>query len=355
MIEGYELKVAAKEFQLAAKSGLGNGVAVPGGVVVRQNGVIAKGKHRAGAPAFEDAPTGGTGQRGEQGLFEWAGQGHQALSLKDKWRVPMVCGMDRVNLGVRAIRDLMFDYWQYLILKRIAPPPADEFGPRAAESKLWQLLGQGFFSAIQGKVVVDFGCGGGADSIEMIRIGARRVIGVDIREEVLRVGRENAERAGISDKCVFTTLCEEAADMVVSVDAFEHFDDPGLILRLMAELIGPDGEVCVSFGPTWYHPLGGHLFSVFPWAHLLFSETALLRWRSDFKNDGAKKFGEVAGGLNQMTIARFEALVAASPLEAVELKAVPIRRLEPVHSRWTREFTTAVVRCRLRHKTTKQR
>jgi SAM-dependent methyltransferase len=262
---------------------------------------------------------------------------------------------NRVTLGVKAILELMLDNWQYLILKRIAPPPADEFGPRAAESKLKQLLGEDFFSAIQDKVVVDFGCGGGADSIEMARIGARRVIGVDIREEVLRVGRENAERAGISGKCVFTTRCEEAADIVVSVDAFEHFEDPGLILRLMAELIGPEGEVYVSFGPTWYHPLGGHLFSVFPWAHLLFSEKALLRWRSDFKNDGAKKFGEVAGGLNQMTISRFEALVAASPLEAIDLTPVPIRRLQPVHFGWTREFTTAVVRCRLRHKSTKQR
>jgi hypothetical protein len=57
--------------------------------------------------------------------------------------------------------------------------------------------------------------------------------------------------------------------------------------------------------------LGGHLFSVFPWAHLIFSEQALIRWRSDFKSDGATRFSEVAGGLNQMTIRRFERLIAA--------------------------------------------
>lgn len=75
---------------------------------------------------------------------------------------------------------------------------------------------------------------------------------------------------------------------------------------MMSALLEPKGEVIASFGPTWYHPLGGHLFSVFPWAHLLFSEKALLRWRSDFKTDGATHFGEVAGGLNQMTVDRFE-------------------------------------------------
>ncbi len=51
----------------------------------------------------------------------------------------------------------------------------------------------------------------------------------------------------------------------------------------MNTLLQPAGEVLVSFGPTWYHPLGGHLFSVFPWAHLIFSEKALIRWRSTFK------------------------------------------------------------------------
>ena len=67
------------------------------------------------------------------------------------------------------------------------------------------------------------------------------------------------------------------------------------------------GCIFVSFGPTWYHPLGGHLFSVFPWVHILLTEDALIRWRAQFKTDGARKFGEVEDGLNQMTIRRFEA------------------------------------------------
>jgi hypothetical protein len=103
----------------------------------------------------------------------------------------------------------------------------------------------------------------------------------------------------------------------------------------------------VSFGPTWLHPLGGHLFSVFPWAHLIFSEKALIRWRSTFKTDGATRFSEVAGGLNQMTIAKFEDLVANSPLQFAGFELVPIKKLRPFHNRLTREFTTAIVRCRL--------
>jgi len=116
---------------------------------------------------------------------------------------------------------------------------------------------------------------------------------------------------------------------------------------VMYNLLKPGGCVLASFGPTWYHPLGGHLFSVFPWAHLLFSEPALIRWRANVRPDGATRFSEVEGGLNQMTIARFERLVSTSQFKIQEIETVPIRKLRPIHCRVTREFTTAVVRAKL--------
>jgi SAM-dependent methyltransferase len=243
----------------------------------------------------------------------------------------------------------MFTGIQYRILKRISPGSPDCCGGSYYEgkSKLAVLLGEEFFARIAGKVVVDFGCGEGADAVEMAARGAQRVIGIDIRADLLQTAKQKALRAGMQNTCVFVSAAKEPADFVVSVDAFEHFADPGAILRAMHKLLRPTGEVFVSFGPTWYHPLGGHLFSVFPWAHLIFSEKALIRWRSTFKTDGATRFGEVAGGLNQMTIARFEELIAGSPLRFASLELVPIRKLRHLHNRFTREFTTAVVRCRL--------
>src|SRR5262249_6321332 len=70
---------------------------------------------------------------------------------------------------------------------------------------------------------------------------------------------------------------------------------PAAILLTMFDLLKPGGVLVASFGPTWYHPLGGHLVSVFPWAHLIFSENALMRWRSSIRSDGAKRFHEVEG------------------------------------------------------------
>ena len=105
-----------------------------------------------------------------------------------------------------------------------------------------------------------------------------------------------------------------------------------------------------SFGPTWFHPLGAHLFSVLPLAQILFTEASLTRWRADFKTDGAMKLSEVAGGLNQMTVARFIQLVEKSPLKIDRLETAPIRKLKTIANPWTREFTTAIVRCTLVHR-----
>jgi hypothetical protein len=112
-------------------------------------------------------------------------------------------------------------------------------------------------------------------------------------------------------------------------------------------LLKDDGRVIAMFGPTWFHPFGGHLFSVFPWSHLIFSEKALIRWRSDFKSDGATRFHEVDGGLNEMSIKRFERIVGGSEFEFESFEAVPIRNLRRFHNRLTREFLTSIVRCRL--------
>jgi SAM-dependent methyltransferase len=238
---------------------------------------------------------------------------------------------------------------QYRLLKSIAPAEprgSSEESAYAGKSKLQVLLGDRLMQQIAGRVVIDFGCGEGNESVEMARAGAR-VIGVDIRESALETARAQADRAGVADRCRFCFDPDERADVVVSIDSFEHFADPLGVLRRMYELLRPGGKVLASFGPTWLHPYGGHLFSMFPWAHLLFSERALIRWRSDIRSDGATHFAEVEGGLNQMTIARFERLVRETDFRVVAIEAIPIRKLRHLHGRLTREFTTACVRCEL--------
>ena len=213
------------------------------------------------------------------------------------------------------------------------------------KSKLEVLLGSDVWEEVRNCDVIDFGCGDGAEAVELALRGARRVVGIDVRRNALQAARARARDADVDDKCVFVTEWHEPVDYIVSLDAFEHFADPGAILRTMHRLLKPTGAVLTSFGPIWRHPLGGHMYSVFPYAHLLIAENALVRWRSQYKTDGATSIE--SSGLNRMTIGRFERYVAGSPLRIEHLQAVPIRRLRSIANRFTREFTTATVRCRL--------
>lgn len=241
----------------------------------------------------------------------------------------------------------------YRVLRMLRPPKPGgpvstvDFGLPYSVT-LQNLLGPAWEEELRGRTVIDFGCGQGRGSVEMARHGAGRVIGVDIRRDRLAMAERLARDAGVQDRCEFVPGTNVTADLAVSIDAFEHFDDPGAILRLVRGMLRPGGRFVVSFGPTWYHPYGGHFFSIFPWSHLMFSERAQIRWRAEFKNDGATRFTEVEGGLNLMTIARFERLVAECGLTIERLHLVPIRKFRWFHNRWTREFTTALVECLLR-------
>lgn len=239
----------------------------------------------------------------------------------------------------------------YRILRYIAPGDR----PRASSIDVYESpahkmtthFGAGFFERIRGRTVVDFGSGRGMEAIEIAKRGAREVIGVELQQRFRDEATKQAVEHGVGDTCKFVPKPVGRADVVFSLDSFEHFADPGGNLRLMSEMVNDDGEVWISFGLPWYHPHGGHLFSVFPWAHLIFTEEALVRWRSDFKDDGATRFCEVAGGLNQMTIARFQQLVAESPLEFREFRMTPISPLRFIHCHATREFTTSLIFARL--------
>jgi 2-polyprenyl-3-methyl-5-hydroxy-6-metoxy-1,4-benzoquinol methylase len=235
---------------------------------------------------------------------------------------------------------------QVRILKTLVhPTPLPEATVYDGRSKLETLLGKDLLPSIKDKIVIDFGCGYGFQTIELAQAGARRVIGLEINPDCLTAAAENARRAGVADKCQFSEFADEKADAVVSLDCFEHYEDPSAILACIRDLLKPGGALLVSWGPPWYHPRGMHLNELPPWTHVFFAEEAVLRWRQLMRGGTATTYSEV--GLNQMTVSRFEKLVRLSGLKIESLKVVPIRPLRLIHNRWTREFTTSIVQSKL--------
>ena len=253
-----------------------------------------------------------------------------------------------IEVGMR-YRGIIGGEVGFRLLQRLLPiSPRNEITTAYdGRSKTEVLFGPEVWRELEGKAVVDFGCEGGIEALDMAQHGVGRVIGIDINREALASANKKAAELGLAERCTFATETDEKVDVVVSFDAFEHFRDPLAMLRVMRRFLKDDGYVLACFGPTWYHPLGGHGFSIFPWAHMVFTEEVLMRWYRTQSGDDARRFGDVRGGLNQLTIRGFEQIVAQSEFELASFETLPIRKLRVFANRLTREFTTSVVRCRL--------
>jgi len=62
------------------------------------------------------------------------------------------------------------------------------------------------FNDIEGRVVYDFGCGNGRLALGAALLGARRIVGVDVDFNALRVAKRNAEKMGVDDKVEWISM-----------------------------------------------------------------------------------------------------------------------------------------------------
>jgi len=178
------------------------------------------------------------------------------------------------------------------------------------------------------------------------------VHGVDINDQWLSHGRDLAAGAGVDGVTFATTTGAEKYDIVLSLGAMEHFREPAKELARMCAFTGE--ELIVSFAEPWYSPYGTHLNGTtkLPWLNLWFSERTLLNVRNLYPDgsDGAKRFEDIRGGLNKMTVRRFEKLIGAAPGMRVEhltlhsVKRVPLVTRVPV----LRELMTGALTCILK-------
>ncbi|WP_334324425.1 50S ribosomal protein L11 methyltransferase [Gilliamella apicola] len=53
---------------------------------------------------------------------------------------------------------------------------------------------------LKNKLVIDYGCGSGILAIAALKLGAKRVIGIDIDPQAIQASNDNAQRNGVNDK-----------------------------------------------------------------------------------------------------------------------------------------------------------
>ncbi|MBC8138441.1 MAG: class I SAM-dependent methyltransferase [Fibrella sp.] len=148
--------------------------------------------------------------------------------------------------------------------------PADGFDElsttydqRLAGNPLFALESGTVLSAlpeINGKFVVDIGCGTGRFALQLSRMGAERVLGIDLSEEMLAVASRKAERGDLADFVTWRRgdllerlpLADNSADIVVCALTLSFLPEVRWVFRELSRVVSPGGSLVVSD----YHPHG---------------------------------------------------------------------------------------------------
>lgn len=201
---------------------------------------------------------------------------------------------------------------------------------------------------VEGKTVLDFGCGEGDLSMLAAEMGAQRVIGRDLWPDRIASARERSAKSPLAIKPEFSVpprsdaidLPDASVDVILCFDVLEHVMEYATIVREWDRVLRPGGKILIWWVP-WYHPYGPHIESLVPvpWAHVLFSERALLKtcariyampefqprlW--DLDEQGRKKPNKwesmrALPDVNKLTMGRFETLLRRTPLRVARRRS----------------------------------
>jgi len=152
-----------------------------------------------------------------------------------------------------------------------------------------------------GQRVLDIGCGWGGMAIYLHKVAGVDVLGVTLSQEQLKLARERAEKAGVSDHVKFELIdyrhVEGRFDRIVSVGMFEHVgaahyeefflkcrelltDDGVMLLHTIGKLGGaggPDPFTDKWIFPGYHLPSLSQMFGATEKVRLIASDVEILR------------------------------------------------------------------------------
>lgn len=100
---------------------------------------------------------------------------------------------------------------------------------------------------LEGKTVIDFGCGSGILAIAAIKLGAAKVVGIDIDPQAITASKDNAARNGVADQLELFLPQDQPENLVADVVVANILAAP---LRELSSIItahvAPGGALAMS-------------------------------------------------------------------------------------------------------------
>jgi ubiquinone/menaquinone biosynthesis C-methylase UbiE len=96
---------------------------------------------------------------------------------------------------------------------------------------------------VEGRSVIDIGCGPGHYGIALARAGAKKVLGLDFAPGMLKIAREHAEAAGVAQRCSFVRgdflayPIPERFDYAIVMGFMDYVSDPRQIIDRVLSIV----------------------------------------------------------------------------------------------------------------------
>jgi ubiquinone/menaquinone biosynthesis C-methylase UbiE len=110
---------------------------------------------------------------------------------------------------------------------------------------------------MQGRSLLDAGCGGGRYAIPAAKAGASQVLGIDFSPTMLDLARQKATAEGVGNVCRFELgdlltypVAEKSFDYAIAIGFFDYQKDPAAAIRALARVA--KRRVFVTLPKRWH-------------------------------------------------------------------------------------------------------
>lgn len=168
---------------------------------------------------------------------------------------------------------------------KFSPPSDDPVAYSRWEFTEGRNVWDRFFASrisLNGKSVLDLGCGPGGKTCYYASLGTSKILGIDLSADMIQKAEEAMAilvRPENRFLLEFATVNaedlpfpDEYFDVITCSDAMEHFPDPMKVLAESARILKSSGLMAIDFA-HWGAYNGHHLGDFFstPWCHLFWS------------------------------------------------------------------------------------
>ncbi len=208
----------------------------------------------------------------------------------------------------------------------------------AENARFWERLGGR--PSFEGRSVLDVGSGWGRMATDLGYAGAKRVLGLDIKQELVDFSNANvrlhhprlAGRVEFRHRDLRDLDERTRFDVIVSKDSFEHILDLEGMLEAMKRRLKPGGRIYAGWGPLYPSPYGDHdrrevafaglgrvgrVIAAIPWGHLPL-ESVVVSLHDERQGKRVSSLRDL--GLNGLSISQYRRLIFGSGLVIADLR-----------------------------------